>query len=422
MSLTTLPEQRGAVRPSFSGTPGRLRLTAIGAVLAVLVSAVLGAVALKMRSDALGRADSSASHLLLLQGVQTNLVVADADATNAFLKGGLEPQEQRLGYIKAMKAVSNDLVIAAQHSSADAKALGEANAVLNRYSGFVGSARANNRQGFSVGASYLTSANALLSDPDDKDDVSTGHRAIDLIEARVAADTQAVDDAYADAGFARWLLLLAAVVGIGGLLYAQVTLSRQSHRYLNLPIVASTVVLVVTLGGAAVLMAAAQSKANDVRSESLRPALALSASRVAAFTAKSTESLTLIKQGSATPDDIPWNTEYNKALSLVDGDSKTQLEAYKAQHDKINQLDVDGSWRSAVNLATSESDTSANALFLKYDDSTEKALRKAKDDTAKGLSSTGDLLLPVAVLLLLVGLFCAAAAWRGVSFRLNEYR
>ncbi|GLY27788.1 hypothetical protein [Kineosporia sp. NBRC 101731] len=418
MSLTTLPEQRGVARRSFSGTPGRLRLTAIGAVVAVLISAVLGAVALKMRSDALGRADSSASHLLLLQSVQTNLVTADADATNAFLKGGLEPQEQRIGYLRALEAVSKGLTTAARHSSEDAEALGEANAAINRYAGFVSSARANNRQGFSVGASYLKSASALLNSQAEDE-----KGAIALIEERTEADTQAVADAYADAGFARWLLLLSAVVGIGGLLYAQVTLSRHSHRYLNLPVVASTVVLVVTLGAAAALMASAQSQANDVRSESLRPAQDLSNSRVAAFTAKSTESLTLIQQGSATPDDTLWKKNYEKALDLVDGDSKAQLEAYKAQHEKINQLDVDGAWRSAVNLATSDSDTSANALFSQYQDSTETDLEKVSGEhISDGLDSARDPLLPVAALLLLAGLFCAAAAWRGVSFRLNEYR
>jgi hypothetical protein len=170
-------------------------------------------------------------------------------------------------------------------------------------------------------------------------------------------------------------------------------------------------------------MASAQSKANDVHSEFLDPAMDLSTSRVAAFTAKSTESLTLISQGSATDEDTDWKADFNKAASLVDGDSKAQLQAYGAQHEKINQLDVDGSWRSAVNLATSGSDTSANALFSQYADSTQVDLGKVSGDhISDGLDSARDPLLPVAALLLLAGLFCAAAAWRGVSLRLNEYR
>ena len=121
-----------SLRRSLSGSPGRLRVTAIGAVLAVLISALLGGFALQMRSSALDRAASASQHLLLLQKVQTNLVQADEDATNSFLGFGLEPLAQRQDYIDALETASRDLALASRHSAADAKALGAANAALTR--------------------------------------------------------------------------------------------------------------------------------------------------------------------------------------------------------------------------------------------------------------------------------------------------
>ncbi|GAB6901343.1 hypothetical protein [Kineosporia succinea] len=399
------------VRQTFSGSPGRLRLIAIGAVLAVLFGAVVGAVALKARSDALSRASSSATHLLRLQGVQTNLAQADADSTNSFLQGGLESQAQRENYLSSMEAASKDLALAARHSQADAEALGEVNAALNRYSGFVASARANNRQGLSVGASYLTTASDLL-----EADV------IKPLEERAAADQRAVDDAFADAATYRWILVLAVVVGIGGLVAAQVAVTRHSHRYVNLPAAASTLVLVIALAGAAVAMTTAQSQANDVRTDSLRPALDLSTSRVNAFQAKAQESLTLIEQGSATDEDPLWTPKFDAARDLATGEGAQELDAYAEQHEKINALDVDGAWRSAVRQATSAADDSANAHFTKYDEVTQKQLESAEAKTTQDLAGAGDALVPTAIVLLIIGLLCAGGAYWGVSFRIDEYR
>ena len=86
----------GAVRRTGAGdTPSRLRL--VGAALVVLGLLVgLGAAQSFWTADgALSRADANASQLIRLQDIQTSLVRADADATNAFLVGGLEPVEQR---------------------------------------------------------------------------------------------------------------------------------------------------------------------------------------------------------------------------------------------------------------------------------------------------------------------------------------
>ncbi|MBT0767937.1 hypothetical protein KIH74_03320 [Kineosporia sp. J2-2] len=423
-----VPPRRGssataALRESFSGSPGRLRLIAIGAVVSVLVSALLGGWALQMRSSALDRATSSSEHLLLVQGIQTDLVQADADATNAFLSYGLEPQAQREGYIKALKSASADLATAARHSSADADALGQANAALTRYSGYVASARANNRQGLPVGASYLEAASDLMGTSGTEPQEGS---VIALLKQRTDADTAAVADAFGTAGNARWLLVLAAVIGVGGLLAVQVLVARHSHRYLNLPTLASTVVLVVMLAGAAAVMLTAQTEAADVRSGPLAEASAISDSRVLAFDAKSKESLTLINRGSATAADAQWKASFNEAADLIDTRENSAaaeaLDDYREVHEKINDLDLDGSWDEAVELATADGGDSANGLFDQYDNASSTSLAPQTDSAVKRLGEAGNLLLPTGLALLVVGLLCAAGAWRGISLRLDEYR
>lgn len=425
-SLLTAPGAAVESRPSrldatgrmlrnwFSGSPGHLRLIAIGAVACMIVSALLGAWALQIRSSALDRAASTSEHLLLLQEVQIELVQADADATNAFLAGGLEPQGQREDYIDALAQASEGLATAARNSAADAEALGAANSALTRYAGYIASARANNRQGLPVGANYLKVASALL-----RSDV------IPQLEARAEADSAAQADAFSEAGNARWILLLAAVIGLGGPVYAQVLLTRRSHRYVNLPAATATVVLAVLLAGSAAVMVAAQHEAGDVRDGTLDQAVALSASRVDAFDAKSAESLTLVSQGSATEEDTDWSTAYQDAvdeLGSIDAAAASALTGYGDVHQQINEKDLDGDWEAAVDLAVATGDGSGNALFNQYAALTEDALSAAADEAGDRLAAAGDLLLPTGVLLLVVGLLCAAGAWWGVSLRLDEYR
>ena len=411
-----LASASATIRHYLAGSPGRLRIVSAVAVLAAVVVALGGGAALRERSGALDVAKSSAAHLVLVQSVQIKLAEADADATNSFLKFGLEPEDQRLDYIAAIQAASRDLTVAANGSSEDAKTLGDANAALTRYTGYIGSARANNRLGKPVGANYLTTASELL-----RADV------IKPLEARAAADQTKIDDAYSRAEHAsRWLALV-ALIGLGVLIWAQVYLAQHSRRIVNVPLAAASVGLLVALMVAAGAMALAQSKANGVRDGSLANATALSNSRVAAFTAKSTESLTLIARGSATEKDETWAGFMTQALKLPSGNdaAKKALQDYGELHRAINATDVKGEWdkavASAVNPGTPEKPT-ANTRFAVYADLTEKALTSQATEATDDLGAAGNSLLPAGILVVLAGLLAAIGAWWGISLRLDEYR
>jgi hypothetical protein len=401
-----------AVRHELARTPGQLRVAAGLAVLATLIVALGGGAALRERSLALDEARDAAQHLVLVQGVQTQLAQANADATNSFLGFGLEPVQQRLDYIDQVQRASRDLAEAARTNESDARTLGMANTNVTEYVQYVASARANNRQGLPVGANYLNVARSKLEG------------AISDLNAVAKEDSDALDAALARAGNARWWLALVALLGVGGLLGVQLWLARRSRRIVNAPLAVATGIAVVALllGGGA--MAFAQSRANDVTDGSLRTARDLSTSRVAAFQAKAQESFTLIQRGSATEADFLWTTDRDTAArALPRGSAALEpLNTYSSLHRKINALDFAGRWDDAVKQATSLDKNSANAAFAQYAETTGTDLTGARDKAVDGLDSAGILLFPMGLLIVLAGLVAAVAAWWGVSLRLDEYR
>ncbi len=76
-------------------TPSRLRLLSLGVVVAGVVTGVVGALVFSALAYSLARAEADTAQLIRVQQIQTNLLIADATATNAFLVGGLEPPAQR---------------------------------------------------------------------------------------------------------------------------------------------------------------------------------------------------------------------------------------------------------------------------------------------------------------------------------------
>jgi hypothetical protein len=408
-----------AVRQGLQGTPGHLRVAAGVAILAAIVAGFGGGFALWERSSALSEAQESAANLVLIQGVRTNLAQADADASNAFLTFGLEPQAQQQDYARSLAAASKDLTAAARGAdAADAAVLAEVNDKLTTYAGYIESARANNRQGLPVGANYLTVGSDLLR----------GKGGILEQLSQVADHEQErVDDAHGRASLAVLWFALAAILGVGALVGVQVWLARRSRRILNLPAALASALLVVVLVGAALLMAVAQSQAEDVRNGDYARATALGEARVDAFDAKSEEAVTLIRRGSGTDADTEWTEAYNDSVAAIqragrDDPLLDRLLAYENLHKAIRTLDMDGNWEGAVDRAVDQGPNSANAAFAAFASDSRAALQTAAERADNGLDEARGGLLPTAWLLLLAGLLAAGGAWWGISLRLDEYR
>lgn len=410
VAVPTEPAKR---RSALSRTPGRMRVAGVVAVLASLGVGILGVQTGLAQSHALASADADTRQLVGIQDVRNDLVVADATATNAFLVGGLEPPAQRATYDAAIASAAGGLARLAGSQQADAEALGKANAGLTTYTGLVEQARANNRQGFPVGAAYLDQASSVL-----RSDV------LPELDALVQTNSDRVDSSFDSVSTTPRLLAL-GVLALIAFVVVQTWLARRTHRRLNSGLFWATVLaLLASVAGALVLGRTAQNSA-DVRVGSYADTVAVSHAYSLANDAKSMESFTLIKRGSGQAYEQTFTTETAQARTLlagVDDGLVSSLDAWTAEHRKIRALDDAGKWDDAVALAISTEPGSPNAAFDAFSTAASGSVRSSAAATRDALSGAGTSAVVVGWLILVVGLLAAVLSWRGISRRVEEYR
>jgi len=414
---------RASVLRALSGTPGQLRLLALLAVAVSLIFALGAFSTFGSAADALRKGGENAAQLVRVQAIHTNLVRADADATNAFLVGGLEPADQRTSYTASIEQASRLIAAAARAQPADGPALGALNSSVLTYAGLIEQARATNRQALPVGAQYLRVASSgLRSD------------ALPILDALVRANDARVRAELDSAAGASAALVTSGILGLLVLAAGMVWLSRRTHRYVNPPLAAATAAILVTLVIGSIALAATGGRVDDVRTGSYAATLATARARIAAFDAKSNESLTLIARGSGSAFQQAWLssskvvTDQSAASARLGGDeaSGSQLGAlwkgYVGTHEQIRRADDGGQWEAAVRQATGKGSTSANASFDAFDTRSTAALTASSRAAADSLDAPRSWLPFAAWLGLLVGIAAAISAWWGVSLRLEEYR
>ena len=409
-----------STRAAMAGTPGRMRAVGIVSVVAALLFGLAAGQGFRSADGALGRAAANSDQLVRIQAIQTNVVQADADATNAFLVGGLEPPAQRADYTEAIASASELIAQAAQHQPADGTALGALNQSLVAYTSQVEQARANNRQALPVGAQYLKSASADLR-------AEALPLLANLGEANDARVTQEFDRAGRSA---LWLVLpgLLALLVLG---LSLVWLARRTRRYVNVPLAAAALLVLVTLALGTVGLLSVKSSVDATRDGAYAATRSTAQARIAGFDAKSNESLTLIARGSGASFEKAWqasSTAVGGALSALEqnpassGLDPLPWTGYTKVHQEIRALDDAGDWEKAVALATGSGPESGNGAFAAFDTASDTQLTQLSGQTAQALDGTGGWLPFAGVLGLLAGVVAALCAWWGVSQRLEEYR
>lgn len=408
------------VRAALAGTPGRLRAVGILCVVAALGFGLAAGQAFRSADGALTRAAANSDQVVRIQAIQTNVVQADADATNAFLVGGLEPPAQRSAYTTAIASASRLVADAAQHQPADGAALGALNEVLVGYTSEVEQARANNRQALPVGAQYLRNASASLRS-----------EALPLLANLGAANNERVAEEFDRAGRASLWLLIPGLLTIVVLAVGLVWLARRSRRYVNVPLAAGALVVLVTIVLGTVGLAGVKDDVDSTRDGVYAATLSTARARTAGFDAKSNESLTLIARGSGGAFEKAWQASASVVtteLTQLDrnpassGLAPLPWSAYAAAHEKIRALDDSGDWDGAVQLATGTGPDTGNATFAAFDTSSDQQLADLSARTSRQLEQSGGWLPVAGALGILAGVLAAVCAWWGVSQRLEEYR
>jgi hypothetical protein len=399
-----------------------MRLVGAIAAVAAAVFGILGANSLWSSSAALDRANHNTAQVVRVQGIYADLLRADADATNAFLVGGLENTAQRADYDAAMAGVAKAVAEAAKAQPADGTALGELNTQVQAYAATVEQARVYNRQGLPIGAQYLNNASTALR-----------ASALPIVETTARANEQRANAEFAASSNGVGLAVSGAVALVV-LILAMLWLARRTHRYINTPLTVGTVLLLVALLIGALTLSSVASQITSVRETAYRSTLSLAAARSSAFDAKSNESLTLVaRAGNAS--EAKWKAPSDAVLANLGKlqDSKglapsaastlvEQWQAYATAHQAIRKLDDAGTWDQAVAAATSTAPGSANEAFATFTATSARDLGQLSNATQEQVSAPRARTTIAGWVLLLVCVGAALLAVRGISQRLEEYR
>ncbi|MEV6410242.1 hypothetical protein [Kribbella sp. NPDC051718] len=410
-------QQLGRVAQLFEGTPGKMRAMLILAAVFSVVFGLTAAQGFNQSDGALSRAEANTAQLVRVQAIHTNLVSANADATNSFLVGGLEPPAQRQHFTDAMTTAAKLISEAATAQPADQKALGELNVTLLTYQGLIEQARANNRQGLPLGSQYLKDASATLQND-----------SLPLLNALVTANQDRVDTEFNGVNLGNIWMLTGGLLCFAILVFALWWLAKRTHRWVNVPVAAAAALVLLTtvIGGAS--LAGAASSAKDTRKNAYADTLALSQARISAYDAKSNESLTLIARGSGTAFEVAWKAAANntsdqlRAVGPLAPGLGSAWDNYRGVHVAIRKSDDDGFWDKAVDQAIGSSNGTSNATFKTFDDQSAGKLADFSDQTRAELSDARNGLPPIGWLGLPIGIAAALLAAWGFSQRLEEYR
>jgi hypothetical protein len=416
-SLSGIPDARSVVTRLLHGTPGRMRVLGLVAVVAALVVGAVSVSALLGAQAAVDRAATNTAQVVRAQTMHVELLRADALATNAFLVGGLESPQSRAQYEAAMSAVARGISEAAAAQPADAEALGALSAQVQQYAALVEQARTNNRQLLPVGAQYLRQASAGLR-----------AEAIPTVEAVVTANEKRSSAEFSHSSSV--VLLVLGALALAVLVYVAVWLARRTHRYLNRSLTGAVALLLVVLVAAAVTVGNISRDAQAVDRGSFTQVKALADVRTAAYDARAQEGLGLVARGQSGDSEKAFTADVREVTDAINDVTPRQTRqslgeqwsAYTTKHGEIRAADDSGDWEQAVGLATSTGSGSATATFTTFDTTASNLREDASREVAASLDGIGGRAPWIALAL---GAAALAAAWlvlRGFAQRLQEYR
>jgi hypothetical protein len=408
-----------------ASTPAKLSVLRAVFIVLALVFAVVGAFGVNRRANAINEVRTASRQLLALQDIQVRIVHADAIASSSYLRSGQEDPAQRTAYLDEIAKAGDGLVaVSAAANPADLEQLSSASRLLGSYVGLVEQARANNRQGFPVGAAYQRQANGIVSngDPDTPDIVSS-------LRAVEESQRAQINDSLASAHRAGIWLNVTGLLLFVALVVGSWWLWRTFRRIVNVPIAVALLALFLLLLIGGVKQAGAVSDADDAVGTQLASADKAAQARAAAFEARSQEALTLINRGNGAANEVNWELgndivtrEMSSKLGSDEGLSTAAASAYASYaeaHAEIRDLDNNGDWDKAVAASLGIESTSA---FDGFDQAVGQIATAEGATASTRLSDAVDPLNSLRNIVFLAGLVITVLTALGCGQRLKEYR
>jgi hypothetical protein len=421
------------LRARASTTPGRLRVLMGAVVLAAVIAGIVLAAATSTRTDAADAVATRDEPLLVgADGLYASLSDADATAATTFLRGGSEPADLRARYLADLRRASDQLVALGRRvrDPAEVAALRAISADLPTYSGLMETARANNRQGFPVGAAYLRQASDLM-----RATILPAAGRMYAAEAKRLGQRQRTGTSTTVVVAA----LIAGIAAIGVLVAAQVFLARRMHRVFNIALVVATVALVALVAWAGIAMVTAGNALAGSQREGSDTVQVLSAARILWLRAQADESLALVARGGGdryvadvgVVDRLlePPGGLFGEARRLAAKTGSTaQIDdlvaawrSFRAEHAKVAKLESAGQFGEAVDVAVGPGSREAvlgDQLNQRFFAQIAAAQRRFDTHANDARAAMNGLAFGIPVLLVV----CVAFALFGIQKRIDEYR
>jgi hypothetical protein len=394
-------------------TPGRLVLISVLLVIGAVCFGVLATGAEQSRERAV-RAAQTGTEPLLIHAVNLYTALSDANATVAtgLLAGGLEPPAKRARYLHDLRVASESLTALTREGGTSASAPAALRTVADElpiYSGLVETARANNRQGFPIGAAYLRQAAGLLTSS-----------ILPAADRLYATEAQRLNDDYRKGTSSASLVVLVAAIAVALvlLLLTQRFVARISHRILNILLVLATVALAAVSAWAVIGLLSEQNALATAQSKGSDSVELLSAANVLLSRAQGDLSLALVSRGTDVSDreDLT-RVKHVLATSGLAGRIGRGFPAYLSVSNRVQGLEDDGQLGPAIALeptASNMSDDLGKGLAARTT-AAQKRFTTSAADASSALSGLG-LAIP------LVTALAAILALLGLRQRINEYR
>ena len=417
----------GKIKGMMGTTPGQLRLGMFAIFILAICFAIAGYVGVSgARSSVNTIARDAVPSIVTAQSVRVKLLQMDSLAAQEFLAGGADSGAQaRVKYEAVRQELGEQLTLAAKNISFGRDEQTPIETLMDKvqaYNGLVEAARANNRQGFPVGAAYLRMASTLLHN-----EMLPQTQAIDQLNVKQ------LESEYASFKSASVLHIgaiaasgLALLVVLG---YMQLFISKKMRRSFNLPLLAASVVVVALTAYSIVGMTLQRSNLGAAKEASFVSAYNWLEARGAAYDAKTDQSLFLIALGAGAKYEESAKVKVEKlaaaAKTNVQGDSGSALSALRAyvqQDERIRSYDKSGKRSEAVNLALGNGTKEAQKAFDDLNQVLTANLKTATSSFEASIASAESNINLLDLAFVLLSLAVMGLAYFGLTPRINEYR
>lgn len=399
-------------------TPGRMALTAVVLVLALLG---VGAAASKTVYDRQGRLETLRSRTEPLadaaQRIYSALSFANTSAATGFLAGGVAPRDVRARYDAAVGQASAGLVTASNGVSPnDIHSLRMLTDVSNQfavYTGLVATAQAGNRAGDPIGVAYLNESSALMQ-----------QGILPAAGQLYASQSDAVTTSGRSNGPPYVVIAMGGLVLVL-LVLSQVMLARRSHRRFNFGLLLASVSMAVLVVWLAVAGLASAHAAGTARTQGGEPMKTVVQARILAQQARAEEILGLLKRGSDSMSDMRFDERTAQIGWLldehrVDGAAEA-LHRWMQSREEIRSKLAGGDYGGAVAIAQDGAPQHSTVQFTRLDTALRDEITQLRERQRDGIAQayTALNLLPFGAAA--ISVLAALAVAAGIAPRLSEY-